>query len=131
VPQHFHAVVWIDHREAHVFGFGTGGIDAHTIHAPDEPGHIHHRAGPPKGGHAHADRSFLAEVAAALGGYQEILIAGPAQTRTELAAHIREHVPALAPHVLGVEALDRKTEGEIVAFARKFFERKDLSTPQR
>jgi hypothetical protein len=31
---------------------------------------------------------------------------------------------------LGVQAVDQPSKGEILAFARKFFEGKDLTTPQ-
>lgn len=29
---HAHTVVWIDHREAHIVGFGIAGIDRKIIH---------------------------------------------------------------------------------------------------
>jgi hypothetical protein len=32
---------------------------------------------------------------------------------------------------MGVEALDNPTEGEVVAFARNFFDIRDRMTPQR
>jgi len=60
----------------------------------------------------------------------EILIVGHGTAKNELASFIRDHVATLAPRILGVETVDQPTKGEIVAFARKFFEAKDRTTPQ-
>ncbi len=49
---HYHAVVWIDHREARVFHFSPTEIDKLILH-PDHPTkHLHHKAGSIGSGHA-------------------------------------------------------------------------------
>jgi hypothetical protein len=58
------------------------------------------------------------------------LIVGHGTAKDEFASFIRDHVPALAPRIMGVETVDQPTKGEILAFARKFFEVKDRTTPQ-
>jgi len=131
MSKHFHAVVWLDHREAKIFGFGATGVDAAHVRAPDHPGHLHHKAGSPEGEHTIASKQYLTAVADGLVGYREILVVGPADTKTELQKFAREHVPELAARIMAVEALDHLTDGEILSFARKFFEGKDLATPQR
>ena len=41
---HYHAVVWIDHREARVFHFNASDADKLVVH-PDHPTrHLHHKA---------------------------------------------------------------------------------------
>jgi hypothetical protein len=60
----------------------------------------------------------------------KILVVGHGTAKDELASFIRDHAPLLAPRIMGVEAMDQPTKGEILAFARKFFEAKDLTTPQ-
>ena len=75
-------------------------------------------------------KSYLTEIIAALKPSHEILIVGHGTAKDELASFIRDHAPLLAPHVMGVEAMDQRSKGEILAFARKFFEGKDLMTPQ-
>lgn len=131
MTDHFHAVVWIDHKETRIFEFGLSGIEQHRIRSAGGEGHIHHRAGTVGSGHSHESKTYLTAVTDALKPNHEILIVGHGNAKTELAHFIRDHVPALAPRIMGVEAIDRQTEGEVIAFARKFFEAKDLTTPQR
>ena len=131
MTHHFHAAVWIDHREARVFEFSKDDVAEKHIRAPGHEGHIHHKAGTVGPGNSHDAKSYLTEVANALKNSQEILIVGHGTAKTELAHFIRDHVPALAPRIMGVESLDQPTPGQIVAFARKFFEAKDRTTPQR
>jgi stalled ribosome rescue protein Dom34 len=130
MTHHFHAVVWIDHRQAYVYEFGTEGVNEQHIKSPDHEGHIHHKAGTVGSGHSHDAKAYLTAIANAVRDNQEILIVGDGGAKTELAHFIRDHVPVLAPRIMGVEAMDQCSKGQIVAFARKFFEQKDHSTPQ-
>ncbi|HEY4940738.1 MAG TPA: hypothetical protein VII56_04875 [Rhizomicrobium sp.] len=131
MTHHFHAVVWIDHKETQIFEFGESGVERHRIRPPDgQGGNIHHKAGTVGSGHAHEGKAYLTAIADALKPNQEILIVGHGQAKTELAHFIRDHVPALAPRIMGVESIDHQSEGEVLAFARKFFDVKDRATPQ-
>jgi hypothetical protein len=130
MTHHFHAVVSIDHAEAIVFEFAESDVTEHRIQATDRQGNIHHKAGSVGSGHAHDSKSYLTAVADALKPSHEILIVGHGTAKNELASFIRDHAPLLAPRIMGVEAMDQPTRGEILAFARKFFEGKDLMTPQ-
>jgi hypothetical protein len=131
MTHHYHAVVWIDHREAFVFEFGAEGVNEQHIRPPDHEGHIHHKAGTVGSGHMHDAKGYLTEISNALLNNQEVLIVGDGGAKTELAHFIRDHVPSLAIRIMGVEAMDRSTKGQIVAFARNFFAHRDRSTPQR
>jgi hypothetical protein len=130
MKHHFHAVVSIDHAEATVYEFAENDILEHRIKAADRQGNIHHKAGSVGSGHAHDSKTYLTAVAAALKPSHEILIVGHGTAKDELASFIRDHAPLLAPRIMGVEAIDQPSKGEILALARKFFERKDLTTPQ-
>jgi len=130
MPQHFHAVVCIDHAEAQVFAFAGSDVTEHRIRPKDRQGNIHHKAGSVGSGHAHDSKAYLTAVAQALQPSQEILIVGHGTAKDELASFIRDHVPTLAPRIMGVETVDQPTKGEILAVARKFFEAKDRMTPQ-
>jgi hypothetical protein len=130
MPHHFHAVVYIDHAEALVFEFAESDVTEHRIQAKDRDGNIHHKAGSMGSGHAHDSKAYLTAVADALQPSHEILIVGHGTEKDEFASFIRDHVPALAPRIMGVETVDHPTKGEILAFARKFFEAKDRTTPQ-
>ena len=131
MTHHFHAVVWIDHREARIYEFGKDEVNEKHIVAPEHEGHIHHKSGTYGSGHSHDAKSYLTEVTNALLGSQEILILGHGNAKTELTSFVRDHVPALAPRIMGVDTLDQPTPGQIVAFARKFFDEKDHMTRQR
>jgi hypothetical protein len=130
MTHHFHAVVSIDHAQATIFEFAENDVSEHRIKAMDRQGNIHHKAGSIGSGHAHDSKSYLTAVAGALKPSHEILIVGHGTAKEELASFIREHAPLLAPRIMGVKAMDQPTKGEILAFARKFFEGKDLMTPQ-
>lgn len=130
MTHHFHAVVSIDHAEAVIFEFAKDDVSEHRIQATDRQGNIHHKAGSVGSGHAHDSKIYLAAVVAALKPSHEILIVGHGTAKDELASFIRDHAPLLAPRILGVEAMDQPTKGQIVAFARKFFEGTDLTKPQ-
>jgi hypothetical protein len=131
MPHHFHAVVSIDHSEAVILEFAENDVLENRIKATDRQGNIHHKAGSVGSGHTHDSKSYLTAVAAALKPSHEILIVGHGTAKDELASFIRDHAPLLAPRIMGVKVIDQSTKGEILAFARKFFEGKDLMTPQR
>jgi len=130
MPHHFHAVVSVDHAEAVIFEFAESGVTETRIQAKDRQGNIHHKAGSVGSGHAHDSKAYLTAIAEALKPSHEILIVGHGTAKDELASFIRDHVPLLAPRILGVETIDQPSKGEILALARKFFEAKDLTTPQ-
>jgi stalled ribosome rescue protein Dom34 len=130
MPHHFHAVVCIDHAEALVLEFAESGVTEHRIRTKDRHGNIHHKAGSAGSGHTHDSKAYLTAVADALASVPEILVIGHGSAKDEFASFIKDHVPALAPRIMGVETVDHPTKGEILAFARKFFEAKDRMTPQ-
>lgn len=55
---HAHTVVWIDHREAHIVGFGIAGIDREIIHSRHQPQQLHHKANSIGAGRALQDKKF-------------------------------------------------------------------------
>ncbi len=130
MTHHFHAVVWIDHAEARILEFGADGIERHRVRAEGGDGNIHHKAGSVGSGHAHEDKKYFDAVVATLKPNYEILVVGHGPARTAFAHYARDHVPDLAKRILGVEAMDQPSEPEVIAFARKFFETRDLMLPQ-
>lgn len=128
---HFHAVVWLDHREARVFEFNPEDVQKLVIHAHSPNRHIHHKSGSVGAGHAKEDAQYYHAVAEALVHAGEILIVGPGQAKTVLFKHMHAHDPKVAAKVAGIETADHPSDGQIVAHARKYFERYDKTTPQR
>jgi hypothetical protein len=132
----YHAVVWLDHREAHVIPIGVGGGAEHEQTVKPGAGghafqrrHIHHRAGSMTGKRSAADAQFYSHIVEALGDAKEWLVVGPSTAKTEFAAHVRAHRADLAPRILAVEAMDHPTDREIAAYARRFFRAADRMRP--
>ena len=90
---HYHAVIWIDHREARVFHFSPTDVERLVVHPEHPTKHIHHKANCIGSGHAAADHDYLQAVAESVADAGAVLITGPANAKTELIKHIHQHVP--------------------------------------
>jgi len=128
---HYHAVIWIDHHEARVFRFSPTDVERLVLH-PDHPTrHIHHKANSIGSGHAAEDHAYLQAVADSTADAGAVLIAGPANAKTELVKHIHQHSPKLMGAIVGVETVDHPSDAQLLAYARKHFEATDRMQPQR
>jgi stalled ribosome rescue protein Dom34 len=118
---HFHAVVWIDHREAHVFHLNDEDFEARLVrsHAPDHK--VHHHAGSISGKRSPDDERFMHAVVEALGDAGEWLVVGPGNAKLEFVKHVTRHDHQLADRIVGVETAERATDRQIVAHARAAF----------
>jgi len=122
---HYHALVWLDHKEAHVMHISPDDVEKSIIQ-PQKPHHkLHSRVGTLGSGRAPESQYYYHQVAAALAGATEILVVGPAQAKLELIKHIHAHHPAMVDKVVGVETIDHPSDGQLVAYARKYFVAKD------
>ncbi len=122
---HYHAVIWIDHREARVFHFNATEVDALVLHPHHPTHHIHHHANSIGSGHAAEDQDFFHKVAESVAKAGAVLIAGPANAKTELVKHIHHHDPQLIDRIAGVESVDHPSDGALVAYARTYFKAAD------
>ena len=59
---HYHAVVWLDHTEAHVIHFSRDDVQTFTAHASDKHPHLHHKRGSVGSGHRAEDAQYFGEV---------------------------------------------------------------------
>lgn len=126
---HYHAVIWIDHHEAHVIEFGTDGQSDEIVRPRNPIRHLHKKAGSMSGWRAEEDPAYFENVVAALGQAGEILITGPAGAKLAFFKHIQSKHPALAAKVIGVETVDHPTDGELVRFAKKYFHKAERMLP--
>jgi stalled ribosome rescue protein Dom34 len=117
---HYHAAIWIDHREARVFHFGPADVETLVLHPDNPTRHIHHKANSIGSGHASTSPDYLHEVAQSVADAGAILITGPANAKTELVDYIRLHDPKLAKAIAGVETVDHPSDAQLVAHARKY-----------
>jgi len=116
-----HAIVWIDHQQARVLRFGPEGMDSAIVHSSHRHEHLHHKANSIDSGKAPPDRAFLDRVGESLLSTATILVTGPANAKRQLVSHLEAHQPATATHDVGVEPLDHPSDGQLEAFARKYF----------
>ena len=127
---HYHAVLWIDHREARVFHFNAAEAEKHTVHADHPARHLHHKAGAIGSGHAPEDQEFFGRVAASIADAGIILVTGPANAKIELVKYIDRCTPELRARIAAVETVDHPTDEQLLDHARRYF-RADHQAPQR
>lgn len=120
-----HVVVWIDHAEAHLIHFTPDAAESDIIKTASTHPHLHTKSGKPGSGHAAESRHYFDDVAAGLKGAQEILIVGPGSEKAELLKHLHKHHAELADKVFSVETVDHPSDGQLLAYARKYFLRAD------
>lgn len=126
---HYHAVVWMDHNEARIFQFNATDVEKTVEHAASGKGHVHHHAGSGGSNKSGADKDYLNRVAADLEPAGEILVVGPGQAKLEFLRHVHKHNPQLEKKILSVETVDHPTDGQLLAYARKYFKKADKMLP--
>jgi stalled ribosome rescue protein Dom34 len=118
-----HAAVWIDHHEAKVFHVDGEGFDPAKI----QPHHHVKRHPTTTADHAHpADElHYFQAIETALADAEEILIVGPGSAKLELIKHMHKSNRGLESRVVGLETVDHPTDGQLLAYVRKYFHAKD------
>ncbi len=126
---HYHAAIWIDHHEAHVIHFNADESDADIIHSTHSPGHLHSKVGSPSGTHVRDEPDFYRELAGAIETAQAILIVGPSSAKTEFVKYLHKHAPVTFERISGIETMDRVSDKQLVAEARRYFASADRMHP--
>ena len=108
----YHAVVWLDHQEAHVVMFDKEHIEGQRIKA-----RTHHK----HQGKAGDEVAFFKQIAQALHGVREVLLAGPGQARNQLRDWIAVHDKSMHGCIVDSIAADHPSDGQLVAMARQYF----------
>jgi hypothetical protein len=127
---HAHAIVWIDHREAHVVRFNADAADEKTVLAAHAAHHLHSKAGSASGTHAHGDPAFFRDVAVALKGVREFILGGPASAKAEFVKHLHREAPALVEALVAIKTMERVSDGELLAEGRRLIKAVDRMRPQ-
>jgi hypothetical protein len=93
---------------------------------PDNPPrHLQRKRGSVSGSRQPEDQQYYHEVVEAFADAQEVLIVGPGHAKLELIKHIHAHDHQIVDRVVGVETVDHPGDGQLVAYARKYFVAKD------
>lgn len=127
---HYHAVVWLDHNEAHIMHISPADVEKSVVKPAEPHRNLQRKRGSVSGSRQPEDQHFYHEVVEAMSGAAEILIVGPGHAKLELIKHIHTHDPKVASQVIGVETVDHPSDAQVVAFARKYFVAKDRMLSQ-
>ena len=128
MADHYHAVVWIDHKQARIFHFNVEEADK-TLVKDHVVRDIHPRE-KRTGQRVEENKPFFEDVAKAIAASGAILIVGPAQEKDFFAKFLAEKHPAIRTHVEGVEKADHPSDGELLDFARRYAKAADRMRPQ-
>jgi stalled ribosome rescue protein Dom34 len=123
-----HAAVWMDHQRAHIVLFNAEDSRNVEIKSHAER-HVHHKRGSVGSGHAPEDLHFFREIAEAVAGADEILVAGPAQAKQDFVKHAAAHIPQVHGRIVGVIDADHPSDGQLLSQARKWFTAADRLRP--
>lgn len=130
MSDHYHAVLWIDHQDARIIHFNADSAEEERIKPADPPRHLHVKAGSPSGTHITDEPQFYRDVAGALGEAREILVTGPSTAKAEFLKYVHKHAPQMMEQIAGIETLARVTDNQLLAEARRFFDKADRLRPQ-
>ena len=125
-----HAAVWMDHREARVFRVDEGSFDGSSVSAPTH--HLHRHPKGPEEARKHPEDQlhFFRDVAKALEGAEEILVVGPSTAKLQFLKYAHEsEAHGIGAHIVGVETVDHPTDGQLIAYVRKYFRAADKMRP--
>jgi stalled ribosome rescue protein Dom34 len=100
-------------------------VEKSIIHPAKPHKHLHAKSGSIGAGRPSEDKNYYHDIVEALKGAQEILVVGPAQAKLQLIKYLHAHDQAMADKVVGVETIDHPSDGQLVAYARKYFVAKD------
>jgi stalled ribosome rescue protein Dom34 len=127
---HYHAVIWIDHRQARILHFSMTDVDKLVVGPENPVRHLHHKANTIGSGHAPENQKFLEEVVRSVADAGAILVVGPAGEKNELVKHIKHSHPEMIIKIEGVESADHPSDQELVAYARRYLKSADVMRPQ-
>lgn len=112
----FHAVVWMDHSEAHVVMFDREHMEAQRVKSRS-----HHK----HQGKTADNAAFFGDIATALAGTHEVLLAGPGIARNQFRDWCAGHRGAVASAIVESVSADHPTDAQLVAMARQYFKKFD------
>ncbi len=114
----FHAVAWLDHQQAEVHQFDDSHVESEKIKARSQHSRRH-------GSAVRTEHEFYAEVCSALEGIAEVLVCGNSTSLSDFRHYVAKHRPSLQEHIVGFEPVDKPSEGQLLAAARRYFRKYD------
>jgi hypothetical protein len=112
------AVVSIDHHKALVQRFNADDVQAEKVRD-------HRRNTRQHASGVRTEHEFFGEVCGALTGISEVLVVGGHTAQADFRRYVEKHRPELSFNLVGWETVDHPSDGQLIALARKFFEKYD------
>jgi hypothetical protein len=116
-----HTIIWLDHQDAKVIDFSFDDKHVANVHHEGGDRKLHHKVNTIGSGRVAEDPRYFEQIVHAVNGAHDVLITGPSTAKLAFRKHVERHEPALAKRVVGMEPLDHPSEGELLAYGRKYF----------
>jgi stalled ribosome rescue protein Dom34 len=116
-------VIWLDSEKAQIFSLKTSGIEKSHL----EKGGVDHHSRHNNDRHEDSDQEhFFRDLAVKVKDAQKLLVMGPGLAKNHFKSHLETHAANLAKKIIGIENSDHPTDNQILAAARKFYQKYDL-----
>ena len=116
-----HVTVWIDHDEARIFHIDAETFSEQTVRAPSRHVHRHPKGSAAEHRHPTDAHQFFAAVVGELEGAERVLVVGPSTAKLQFIHYAYKHDHTLEPRIVGVETVDHPTDGQLVAYSKRYF----------
>jgi stalled ribosome rescue protein Dom34 len=111
-----HAVISISHEAADILVFDDQDSTSSKVRTHEHPTGQHRSQ-------VRSEHEFFGHVCDAIDGVGQVVMAGPRTALVDFEHYARKHRPSSASRVLAYDVVDHPTRNQLVAMARKFFER--------
>jgi stalled ribosome rescue protein Dom34 len=115
----------MDHLNARIARFSFEDAEVISVESTSPTRQIHRKSGPQGAGRLPDDHHFFDEIVAATADTREVLIAGPGTAKTAFKTYVDKKHHTMTDKIVGVETVDHPSDGELLAYARKYFKRVD------
>ena len=112
-----HALVWIDHHNARVLQFDAHDVEVHKLQ-------VHTHQTRQHGSGVRTEHEYFADICDSLAAIPEVLVTGPRTAQTDFHHFVVKHRPALAAQIVGWQLSNHASDAELVAMARRQFEKR-------
>ncbi|MES1264258.1 MAG: translational machinery protein [Variovorax sp.] len=119
MSQSSHAVVWMDHAEAHILHYTSEDVQNRLRGKPLQ--RRHHKRAQPDPTRAPMDQAYFTEIAGSLADATEILVTGPANAKSAFVRHLNEHSHDVRKKIVAIETVDHPSNVQLLDYARKHF----------
>lgn len=122
----FYTTLWIDHSEAKIFNFVKEQAPD-IFHLSNQHHTTHHNPGHIENEKKEQLKKFYHDVQDKIKNTEGVLIVGPSFAKNEFQTYLQTHHPkGLGKSILGLQLMDKASDGEITKLSEKFFHKYQL-----